>query len=174
MISRVAVASSVVILVAALVLASQRSDASYTREDVIEAFNAQGYELAEVNGAGWTGYAPLAPAPGTFLFPRPIDRAHFYVFVARNDRQARSSSRLSQKSDAGQMRSICSRATSCSARMHRLLPRVSRPPSACEYELRCIRSIPRHDGSDDRLGHVGARVGRAERPNPATMQASRT
>src|SRR5512132_1515189 len=88
MISRVAVASSVVILVAALVLASQRSDASSTREDVIEAFNAQGYELAEVNGAGWTGYAPLAPGPGTFLFPQPIDRAPFYVFVARNDRQA--------------------------------------------------------------------------------------
>jgi hypothetical protein len=55
MISRVAVASSVVILVAALVLASQGSDASYTREDVIEAFNAQGYALAEVNGEAGQG-----------------------------------------------------------------------------------------------------------------------
>jgi hypothetical protein len=88
MISRVALASSVVVLGAALVLASQGGNASYTREEVIKAFNAQGYELAEVNGAGWTGYAPLAPAPGTFLFPQPIDRAPFYVFVARNDRQA--------------------------------------------------------------------------------------
>jgi hypothetical protein len=81
---------SVVVLALGVVLAASRGDASYTRDEVVQAFAQEGYALAELDGGGWTGYAPFADrAEGTFLFPGSQGQGPFYVFVARNDMLAR-------------------------------------------------------------------------------------
>jgi len=86
--ARAAVVASVLVSIVAPALAAGASHASYTAEEVAEAFDRHGYGLVEVDRRGWTAYAPLVGSPGTVLFPRPSEQAPFYVFVARSDRQA--------------------------------------------------------------------------------------
>lgn len=83
MLRTLAVLASAVILVVAAVVAAARNDASYTLDEVIDAFKQQGYTLIQPPANSGN---PLRDRPeGTFLFPEPAMEAPFYVFVARND-----------------------------------------------------------------------------------------
>jgi hypothetical protein len=82
-IARLVVGASVLIAVVAVAVAATRGDASYTEADAMSAFAQQGYALETIDGGRWTRGAPASP--GTFLFPKPIRTAPFYVYVAPNN-----------------------------------------------------------------------------------------
>jgi len=86
-VARLALLASLIVLVVATAIAATRGGVSYAKDDVIDAFSKQDYALGEIEGGRWTRGAPRGP--GTFLFPKPIDTAPFYVFVAPNDLLAR-------------------------------------------------------------------------------------
>jgi hypothetical protein len=88
-VARLVVLTSFLVLVLSAAMSVAHGETSYTREEVVEAFARQEWALGQLEGGGWTAYAPFAdPAGGSFLFPEPIAEAPFYVFVARTDQQA--------------------------------------------------------------------------------------
>jgi hypothetical protein len=71
-------AAAIALLVALIGAGVAKPEPNYSRADVVRAFAAQAYELAE------PGYTPSGShdATGVFLMPRPFRSSHFYVFVA--------------------------------------------------------------------------------------------